>query len=162
MWLILVGVWSLWALSVELEGRPAQDTEIPGTLPELDRTLILMELRNLGLDEEDPAVKYDIAGRYNERGDYEGGVVWHRAAAEQGHAGAQCALGGHLLVGLGVPENYAEAYFWLINSIGAAAAIAGTEEYESCFRFRDEARELLSASEIILIQRRAAAWWQTR
>ena len=41
------------------------------------------------------------------------GASWYRKAAEAGDRDAQVALGGLYFHGRGVPQNYAEAYYWL-------------------------------------------------
>ena len=40
-------------------------------------------------------------------------MKWYRMAADQGHAPAQCNLGGMYFEGQGVPENTSEALRWL-------------------------------------------------
>ena len=44
--------------------------------------------------------------------EYEEAVKWSRIAAEQGHAKAQCNLGGMYANGRGVPKDYREAVKW--------------------------------------------------
>jgi TPR repeat protein len=41
-------------------------------------------------------------------------VRWFTRAAEQGHVGAQDALGTYYWVGRGVPKDVTRAYFWSI------------------------------------------------
>jgi TPR repeat protein len=53
-----------------------------------------------------------VRGGHGLKQNYEEAAKWCRMAANHGKPAAQCLLGDLYLDGLGVPQDYAEAYFW--------------------------------------------------
>ena len=74
------------------------------------------EEKKAELDSSDPQAMYVLGCRYyvgdNVDENHEEAVKWYRAAADQGHSGAQAALGGCYNDGEGVEQNYEEAVKW--------------------------------------------------
>ena len=67
-------------------------------------------------------------------------VKWYRAAAEQGHASAQGALGDLYYLGRGVPEDYVKAYAWL--------NLAAAQGDEVAAKFRTQIREEMTRAQV--------------
>ena len=84
--------------------------------------------------------------------DAEAAKWWHEAA-QQGHRSAQGELGTLYLRGLGVTQDYEEAYFWLI-----LAATCGKGSYAT---LRDQASRHLTPQQVSSVQTRARQWNQT-
>jgi TPR repeat protein len=78
---------------------------------------------------------------------------WYRKAAEQGDVTAQASLGVLYSIGVGVPRNDIEAYFWL----DLAASVPGPNQQ----KYADN-RQLIgtriTAEELQEVQDRAAKW----
>ena len=81
-------------------------------------------------------------------------VIWHRQAAEQGHAGAQYNLGWRYYTGEGVPQDYVEAHMWL----NLAAARSSGELREGVVSLRDGVAEQMTPADLSEAQRRAREW----
>lgn len=73
----------------------------------------------------------------------------YRKAADEGDANAYGPLGYLYLDGLGVPQDYAEAYFWL--DLTVASGLTDATE-------RDEAAYHLTKSVLLATQERARVW----
>jgi hypothetical protein len=80
---------------------------------------------------------------------------WHRIAANNGNPLSQNHLGDMYLAGRGVPQNYAEAYFWL--TLGDAGGVHSTTDGTDN---RDVASSHLSKAMISAIQNRASEWFK--
>ena len=78
--------------------------------------------------------------------------IWFRKAAEQGVVCAQVRLASLYIDGHGVPQNFAEAYYWL----NIAAALRHTDEI---ILKRDEAANKLPQHEVVAAQIRATSWF---
>jgi TPR repeat protein len=88
------------------------------------------------------------------------GMVWLRKAAEQGHFNSQFMLGWAYEAGdFGVPQDYAEAYFWL--DVAASGEITRKNRKEALKR-RDEVASHLTPSDLSRVQERARKWWEYR
>ena len=81
--------------------------------------------------------------------DYGLAAFWLRKAAEQGDSGAQNDLGLLYEDGNGVPQDYAEAYFWY------SVAVAKTPTYSGN---RDRAASKLTKTILLQTQARAGKW----
>ena len=79
---------------------------------------------------------------------------WYRMAAEQGEAHAQNRLGSLYADGRGVPQDYAEAYFWLslASSKGSHSSTDGVDD-------RDLAASHLTKTVLLQTQERARKWF---
>jgi TPR repeat protein len=86
--------------------------------------------------------------------DYAQAAKWYRIAAEQGEAKAQARLGSLYCRGLGVPQSYAEAYFW------ESLAAAGAKQHRraSLVEIREEYASKLSPDELSEVQARVSQW----
>jgi TPR repeat protein len=84
-------------------------------------------------------------------------VVWLRKAAEQGHFNSQFALGQAYEAGdVGVPQDYAEAYFWLdLATFGNATDSKRKEAH----KLRNEAASQLTPADLSRVQERARKWF---
>jgi TPR repeat protein len=78
---------------------------------------------------------------------------WYRRAAEQGDAGAQGTLGLLYSIGQGVPQDFAEAYYWL--DLAAAAEGPMQEQYA---QNRQMAGAHITVDELEEIEERVAKW----
>jgi hypothetical protein len=85
-------------------------------------------------------------------------AMWFRKAAQQGDAAAQLNLGAAYLLGLGLPKDYSEAYFW--TKLGAAGEVKGATQ-EDVMALLDEIAAHLTASALADVQQRAGAWLVT-
>jgi TPR repeat protein len=87
------------------------------------------------------------------------GAFWWRKAAEQGDRLAQLGLGLAYDYGHGVPQDYAEAYFWL--DIAAAANLDSARQRGiDVDSIRDEAASHLAPSDLVRMQERASKWFE--
>ena len=89
--------------------------------------------------------------------DYTRLAAWLRKAAEQGDVEAQFSLGYLYDKGQGVPQDYAEAYFW---SDVAAAGKLDASDAEQVAKFRDEAASHLTPADLSREQERARKWFE--
>jgi len=86
--------------------------------------------------------------------DYVQAAVWWRKAADQGYPKAQNNLGVLYNLGKGVPQSYAEAYFWQ----NLAASRASGSEQTQFAKNRDESGSKLWTLSRLKVQQRAAKW----
>jgi uncharacterized protein len=77
-------------------------------------------------------------------------ACWFRRGANQGNAFSQFNLGRVTSIGLGVPEDYVEAYKWL--NLAAAQGI------EPAISLRDTLRPLLTSAQLAEAQRASTNW----
>jgi len=87
--------------------------------------------------------------------DYAQAALWYRKAAEQGVADAQCRLGAWYGTGQGVPQDYAEAYFWCDL---ATAGKQDASDSKQVAKHRDEAASHLTPADLSREQERARKW----
>ena len=80
-------------------------------------------------------------------------AAWYRKAAEQGDVTAQATLGVLYSIGLGVPRNDIEAYFWL----DLAASVKGPNQ-EKYAANRQLVGTHITADELEEVQDRVANW----
>ncbi len=66
-------------------------------------------------------------------------------------------LGNAYEVGQGVPQDYAEAYFWF--DLAASGAIEGTKQ-EDVAKDRDDVASHLTPAELSRVQERARKWFE--
>lgn len=83
-------------------------------------------------------------------GEYQRAARWYREAANAGNGQAQMGLGLLYLDGQGVPQDYAQAYFWL--TLAAAQSVDGATTY------RDEADDNLPQETLITLQQEVRSW----
>jgi len=96
----------------------------------------------------------DVYSR-SESPDFTQAAVWYRKAAEQGDARAQHRIGVQYLVGLGTPQDFAEAYFWLdLAAVGEPYAADAKDDAKD----RDEAASHLTPADLSREQERARKW----
>ncbi len=100
--------------------------------------------------------EYNLGSMYD-RGlgvpqDFSEATRWYRQAAEHGFASAQMNLGAKYGRGEGVPRNRAEAYVW-----SSVAVMSGNK---NAINNRDTAASMLSAEELDIAQKRAAALYE--
>ncbi len=94
---------------------------------------------------------------YGHNGQCAQAALWYRKAAEQGDADAQLSLGYLYDDGQGVPQDYAEAYFWYdLAAAGAQDASASNQ----VAKFRDEAASHLTPADLSHEQERVQKWVQ--
>lgn len=87
--------------------------------------------------------------------DYAQAAIWYRKAAERGNALAQNGLGRLYADGKGVPQDYAEAFFWL--SLASANGIhSSTDDVND----RDLASSHLTKTVLLQTQERARKWFE--
>lgn len=82
--------------------------------------------------------------------DYASAASWYKKSAEQGHPRAAHKLGRLYLEGLGVPQDYEEAYFWLKRKRGLQSSNAQID--------LKIAESKLSSEKKGLIQKRIDQW----
>jgi hypothetical protein len=80
-------------------------------------------------------------------------VTWYRKAADKGDAGAQGSLGLLYSVGMGVQQDYIEAYYWL--SLAAAAKGPNQAKYMAN---RQSVGEHITTDQQAAVEDRVAAW----
>jgi TPR repeat protein len=80
---------------------------------------------------------------------------WYRMAAKQGNALAQNHLGSIYADGRGVPQDYAEAYFWL-----SLASANGSHSSTNGVDDRDLAASHLTKTVLLQTQERARKWFE--
>jgi hypothetical protein len=86
------------------------------------------------------------------------GMAWLRKGAEQGHFNSQFILGRAYDAGdFGVPQDYAEAYFWL--DLAASGAVKRRDRKDALKR-RKEAASHLTLGEQSGVQERVRHWLQ--
>ena len=90
-------------------------------------------------------------------GQYAQAALWYRKAAEQGNADAQLSLGYLYDDGQGVPQDYAEAYFWYYL---AAAGEQDASDSKQVAKYRDEAASHLTPVDLAREQERARKWFE--
>jgi TPR repeat protein len=89
--------------------------------------------------------------------DYTEAVKWYLKAAEQGYAAAQHNLSGCYFDGLGVAQDYVEAYKWHgLVSFGNRIHYSGGIEMAK--KWDDELKNKMSAEQISESRRRIAAF----
>ena len=84
-------------------------------------------------------------------------VLWWRKAAEQGDPMSQSNLGVMYQSGRGVPQDFAEAYFWL------DLALAGNLESDrrkAVEPIRNSIAQRLSPATLTQVQARATQWFE--
>lgn len=87
--------------------------------------------------------------------DYAQAASWYRKAAEQSNARAQYFLGRLYDKGRGVPQDFAEAYFWLDLAAAGRPPLA-----ELAAKHRDEAASHLTPADLSRQQERARKWFE--
>ena len=100
--------------------------------------------------------------------DYVQAAAWYRKAADQGFAAAQYGLGRCYYTGQGVPQDYAEAYFWAdLAASGKTKYDWGGEEVEVengtqdyAAKMRAEEAALLNRELLTKTQERARKWFE--
>ncbi|MGA3160943.1 MAG: tetratricopeptide repeat protein [Terracidiphilus sp.] len=78
---------------------------------------------------------------------------WYRKAAEQGDVSAQASLGVLYSIGVGVPRNDSEAYFWL----DLAASVPGPNQQKYAAN-RQLIGTHITTEELDAVQDRVAKW----
>jgi hypothetical protein len=81
-----------------------------------------------------------------------------RNAAENGDLETQCRLAATYYLGLGVPQNYVEAYFWY--DLAASGEI-GPARREAIDELRADAAKHLTPADLDRAQDRAQKWFET-
>jgi hypothetical protein len=85
-------------------------------------------------------------------------MVWLRKGAAQGHFNSQYFLGRAYAFGfLGVPTDYAEAYFWL--DLAASEEVTRREQ-KKALKDRHVAASHLTPTELASLQERARKWFE--
>jgi TPR repeat protein len=85
-------------------------------------------------------------------------IVWLRKAAEQGHVNSQFMLGWAYEAGdVGVPQDFAEAYFWL--DLAASGEVTRKNRKEALKR-QKEAASHLTPADLSRVEERAREWLQ--
>jgi uncharacterized protein len=84
-------------------------------------------------------------------------ALWWRKAAEQGDSTSQYDLGSLYNTGSGVPQNFAEAYFWLSIAASGTPMMGDKVVVEA----RDEAASQLTKTVLLQTQERARKWLET-
>jgi hypothetical protein len=87
--------------------------------------------------------------------DFAQAAAWFRKAAEQGDADAQYSLGGLYYIGQGVPQDWAEAYYW--NDLAAAGKPVASNATDAA-KYRDKAASHLTPADLSREQERAREW----
>jgi hypothetical protein len=80
-------------------------------------------------------------------------VTLYRKAAELGDAGAQGTLGILYSVGMGIQQDYIEAYFWL----DLAASVPGANQARSITN-RQSVGEHITTDQQAMVEDRVTAW----
>jgi Sel1 repeat len=123
-----------------------------------DRNRQAAESRRLADDPDAAHTQYILGLRYSQGldlpEDQRKAAACFRRAAEQGHTDAQLALGLFHQNGQGVPQSYAESYYWLLLALGGA-----TEPNKlSYIKLRDDAASRLTVTEQFTAHTKAAKW----
>jgi TPR repeat protein len=87
--------------------------------------------------------------------DYAQALVWHRKAAEQGHAGAQHKLGVMYRDGHGVTQDCIRAHMWFNLATSRATHTATRDQVA---KNRDRAAAMMTPDQIAEAQRMASEW----
>jgi uncharacterized protein len=98
-----------------------------------------------------------VAGSAVSAPDYTRAAGWFRRAADQGHAGAQAALGFMYHRGQGVPLSDIEAIKWL-----SLAAAQNAPEHEAYALWREWIARQMNAADVVEGDRLARAWRRSR
>ena len=93
---------------------------------------------------------YQAAGDAYNREDYATALKEFRPLAEKGHTEAQFHLGIMYSQGLGVPQDYVQAYRWYTLAAGQGIDLAG--------KFKDHLEKSMTLDELAEAQRRAREW----
>ena len=80
-----------------------------------------------------------------------GAMSWCSRAAEQGDLHAQILLGQFYYRGLGVPQNFEQAYIW----VGVAASRFSGAGRQEVLQLRDALAQLLNQEQLLRAQSRA-------
>lgn len=109
-------------------------------------------------DKGDISGEVHLAGLYRDGGknfqrDMAQAGQWYRKAADQGDVSSEGTMGTLYSMGQGVPQNYAEAYYWL----DLAAAVKGPKQ-EQYAAYRQMMGAHITADELADVQDRAAKW----
>jgi len=83
-------------------------------------------------------------------------LTWYKKAAEQGNAKAMYKLGYMYSTGVGVKENYAQAYFWY----NICIALGYEEPLLPVDICRSECMRHMTKSEIVKAQALARDWFE--
>jgi GAF domain-containing protein len=106
--------------SKPVQAAPAQAQPAPTITPDTTTPPAVQDLEGVRKRAEvgDPYEQVTLATRYatgeDVPQDYSMAVRWYLRAAEQGHVGAQDALGSYFWMGRGVPKDVTKAYFWSV------------------------------------------------
>jgi TPR repeat protein len=102
--------------------------------------------------------QFILAGAYLTIQNYTEAVKWYRRAADQGYGDAQDSLGKIYLAGLGVQQNYTQAYMWL--TLAAANHELPTDEKtrNDAAHNRDQAAAKMTPEQIAEARRLIGAW----
>jgi uncharacterized protein len=82
---------------------------------------------------------------------------WFRKATDQGYAPAQLSLGYLYAEGLGVPQNYVQAYKWYSLAV-AGLPVSNTENREYAIKYRDHLAAKMTPDQVAEAQKLASAW----
>lgn len=85
---------------------------------------------------------------------------WYRKAAEQQNEMAQSALGRLYEDGLGVPQDYAESYFWYSLATAYAGSANGGQSASINAESRDRVAEHLTRTELTGVQENTRKWFE--
>jgi TPR repeat protein len=104
------------------------------------------------------------AAKAYRRGDYTEAAKWYRLAAEQGHTSAQGNLGFMYGKGVGVPQDYIEAYKWLSLAARAVgpASVSQKEVTDAAAEARDALAARMTPTQIAKSQKLVSAWFRSK
>lgn len=152
------GVWGGAAASIEgvEKANPGSVTEPSGGSAGTRSQGRAIDPEELSLANTGDANAEFIAGTdYFTQANYTQAATLFRKAADQGFSDAQFGLGMLYFNGEGVPQSYAEAYFWY----ELAAALTHGPNLIRFSRERDNAAARLSPAERNDVQQRAVRWF---
>jgi hypothetical protein len=109
--------------------------------------------------QKSPAAAANKGPRHSKAGDAEDEArcfSWTRNVAEGGYAVAQLLLGSDYELGKGVPQDFAEAYFWY--AVAAASGRLAAEEEDVANESRDDVAAHLTPVVLAARQEQVRKW----
>jgi hypothetical protein len=101
--------------------------------------------------------KEDVENSENVTQNYHEAAKWYRMVADQGSSCGQGRLGELYLNGLGVPQSYEDAYFWLRLSAGRAS-----KDHQYFDELLAKVEPRLTLQQLTELNKRVAAWHTTK
>jgi TPR repeat protein len=102
--------------------------------------------------------QFILAGAYQTIQNYTEAVKWYRRAADQGYGDAQNSLGKLYLAGVGVKQDYKQAYMWLTIAAANNDLPTNKETRDDAAHNRDLTAGKMTAEQIAEARRLISEW----